>query len=254
MSREVAGKSKSPFAGLDLSSKRRRLAPGTFDGLKLSPSREQMERLGSSHPPGKAPDNVRQSAIDVERAAQIARERTRDLAVERHARAVNAIWTMEDKKLPVLPHQRVELDRAREELGTLGKEASRDIEKAYRRDPSLAQDAADGRPQRAIRAMQLEAEIRSNPERRADRFVEDWTKLKTTSQQQHQKGYMADYRATRATMGDMAKSLERDPQMESILEGRKRELGIGMESGRNLSRDLANSLGLGRGRDIGLGL
>lgn len=249
MSREVAGKGESPFAGLNLSGNRMRLAPGTFDGLKLSPSREQMERIGSSPQSGAKPPT-----IDAKRAAQMARERARSLAVERHARAVNAIWTMEDKKLPVLPHQRVELDQAREELGTLGKEASRDIEKAYRRDPSLAQDAAEGRPQRAIRAMQLEAEIRSNPERRADRFVEDWTKLKTTSQQQYKKGDMADYRATRATMGAMAKSLERDPQMESILEGRKRELGIGMESGRNLSRDLANSLGLGRGRDVGLGL
>ncbi|MGM3293846.1 hypothetical protein, partial [Escherichia coli] len=31
MSREVAGKGKSPFAGLNLSGNRMRLAPGTFD-------------------------------------------------------------------------------------------------------------------------------------------------------------------------------------------------------------------------------
>ena len=31
-------------------------------------------------------------------------------------------------------------------------------------------------------------------------------------------------------MGDMAKSLERDPQLELILANRKRDLGIGFES------------------------
>lgn len=40
---------------------------------------------------------------------------------------------------------------------------------------------------------------------------------------------MSGYKATRLAMGDMAKSLERDPQLESILEGRKRDLGIGID-------------------------
>ena len=43
-------------------------------------------------------------------------------------------------------------------------------------------------------------------------------------------------------------------QFESILEGRKRDLGIGIDSGRSLGRELAFSHGidLGRGRSIGL--
>jgi hypothetical protein len=55
-------------------------------------------------------------------------------------------------------------------------------------------------------------------------------------------------------MGDMAKSLERDPQLESILEGRKRDLGISFESGRRLGAELAftHGIDLGRGRSIGL--
>lgn len=62
------------------------------------------------------------------------------------------------------------------------------------------------------------------------------------------------YHAARAEMGNMAMSLERDPQMESLLEGRKKQLGISMDfdSGMRLGRQLALSHGLGRGRSIGL--
>ena len=67
---------------------------------------------------------------------------------------------------------------------------------------------------------------------------------------------MSGYKATRSQMGDMAKSLERDPQLESLLANRKQQLGIGgdFEGGRSLSRALAftHGLDLGRGRGIGL--
>jgi hypothetical protein len=55
-------------------------------------------------------------------------------------------------------------------------------------------------------------------------------------------------------MGDMAKSLERDPQLESILANRKQELGIAFESGRRLGQELAlaNGIDIGRGRGIGI--
>ncbi|MGB7044627.1 MAG: conjugal transfer protein TraA, partial [Methylocella sp.] len=55
-------------------------------------------------------------------------------------------------------------------------------------------------------------------------------------------------------MGDMAKSLERDPQIESILANRKRDLGIGIESGRRLGLELAFSHGIDLGRGWGIGL
>lgn len=67
---------------------------------------------------------------------------------------------------------------------------------------------------------------------------------------------MSGYKSTRAAMGNMAKSLERDPQLESILAGRKQQLGIGvgMESGRSLGRELAftHGIDIGIGRGIGL--
>ena len=95
----------------------------------------------------------------------------------------------------------------------------------------MPQEAATGQVNRAIRALQLETELRTDPQIRADRFVERWRSLDRASQHQYQAGDMSGYKSTRSAMGDMAKSLERDPQLESILEGRKRDLGIGIELG-----------------------
>jgi len=53
-------------------------------------------------------------------------------------------------------------------------------------------------------------------------------------------------------MGAMAKNLERDPQMESLLKTRSRELGLPMPMSRGLGRNLVEYLGLSRGRDLGL--
>lgn len=49
-------------------------------------------------------------------------------------------------------------------------------------------------------------------------------------------------------------SLERDAQMESLLQGREKELGISMdfERGMSISEQLSLSHGLGRGRGLGL--
>ena len=85
------------------------------------------------------------------------------------------------------------------------------------RTRSLPVKQASGRVNRAVRALQLETELRTDPQRRADRFVERWQKLDRASQHQYQAGDMSGYKATRSAMGDMAKSLQRDPQLESIL-------------------------------------
>ena len=50
---------------------------------------------------------------------------------------------------------------------------------------------------------------------------------------------MAGYRSTRSARSDMAKSLERDPQLESLLANHKKALGIQVESGRRLGAELA---------------
>jgi hypothetical protein len=177
-------------------------------------------------------------------------------ALKRHARAVNAIFDVQERGGKASPAQVKELQQARQVFEDVRPYGSHDAEAAYKKNPELVHEAAGGRVNRAIRALQLETGLRTDPGRRAERFVERWQKLDQASQRQYQAGDMSGYKSTRAEMGDMAKSLERDPQLESLLANRKPELGIGgnFDSGRRLGDELAftHGIDLGRGRSIGL--
>ncbi|MBV8442937.1 MAG: Ti-type conjugative transfer relaxase TraA, partial [Hyphomicrobiales bacterium] len=212
-----------------------------FDGLRLpTDGGQEQERA--------APE--RKKAADPEEALRRARTR----ALVRHARAMDAIFEAQERGGRASPEQVTELQDARKAFEEVRPYGPRDAEAAYKKNPELASEAATGQVNRAIRALQLETELRTDPQIRADRFVESWQRLDRASQRQYQAGDISGYRATRSAMGDMAKSLERDPQLESILEGRKRKLGIEIDSGRSLGRELAFSHGidLGRGRVIAL--
>jgi hypothetical protein len=232
-----------------------------FDGLRSPsdvpdlvggrrPERETPERERSGAGPDRreieAPE--RKVAADPEKEAR----RVRTKALVRHARAVDAIFEAQEMGGKATPEQVKELQKARRVFEEVRPYGSVDAEAAYKKNPELAREAASGRLNRAVRALQLETELRIDPGRRADRFVERWQKLDQTRLSQYQAGDMSGYRATRSAMGDMARSLERDPQLESILANRKRELGIAFESGRRLGIELAFSQGidLGRGRGI----
>jgi hypothetical protein len=172
----------------------------------------------------------------------------------RHARAVAAIFEAQEMGGKASPEQVKELQEARKVFERVRPYGSHDAEAAYKKNPELAQEAASPNPARAIRALQLETELRINPNRRADRFIERWQTLDRASLRQYQAGDISGYKATRSAMGDMARGLERDPQLESILEGRKIELGIAFETGRRLGLELAFTHGIDLGRGRGLGL
>jgi len=173
-------------------------------------------------------------------------------AMERHARAAGDVIRMQDRGLPVLAHQRQALERAREVMGTISPHAARDLERAYVRDPALAGETASGRTQRAIRVLQLEAEVRADPRLRADRFVELWRGLERQRSALHRAGAMTGAGQVKDRMGAMAKSLARDPQVESLLRARRPELGLPAEMGRSVGQGLSDYLGIGRGRGFGL--
>ncbi|MDI1366149.1 MAG: Ti-type conjugative transfer relaxase TraA [bacterium] len=175
-------------------------------------------------------------------------------AIQRHARAVSDIFRMHDKDLPLLPHQTTALRKAREALGAFDPHACRDLEQAYKADPGLARDVAGGRTQQAIRVLQLEAEVRADPALRADRFVTRWQGLERQRSALFRAGDTAGVGQVKARMGAMAKSLERDPQVESLLRARRPELGLPAEMSRGIGQGLSDYLGLGRGRGLGIGL
>ncbi len=175
-------------------------------------------------------------------------------AVERYGRAAADISQMREQGLPVLPYQRDALEGAGKALDVIRPNASADLASALQRQPSLAREAAEGRSQGAMRAMQLEAEIRIDPAQRADRFVSDWQRLGQARQALQRDGDTKGTQRLTNRMTDMAKGLERDAQVESLLRGRTRELGIKTELGRDLARDLAASVSMERSRSIGMGL
>ncbi|MGJ5155358.1 Ti-type conjugative transfer relaxase TraA [Bradyrhizobium sp. HKCCYLR1023] len=231
-----------------------RRSPADVPGLdggrrpeRATPERESNDPAADRHG---AEVPARNAAQDSEAEARQVRTR----ALVRHARAVDAIFEMRETGGRASPEQVKQLQKARQAFEEVRPFGSHDAEAAYKKNPELAREAADGRVNRAIRALQLETELRSDPGRRADHFVERWRKLDQASQRLYQAGDLSGYKATRSAMGDMAKSLERDPQLESILAGRKNELGIAFESGRRLGQDLAfvHGIDLGRGRVLGI--
>ncbi len=174
-------------------------------------------------------------------------------AIQKHAQAIEDINEMKDAKLPALPDQIAELQSARKTLDSFNRHYVPDLERGYRGDRSTPQETASGNPRRAIQILQVEAEIRSNPQLRADRFVQQWQRL---TDRRHELLMSGDYsRRDKLTdsMGEMARGLERDPQVESLLENRRRELGLSISSS-GISMSLLDELGIRRQRQLGLSL
>jgi hypothetical protein len=234
-----------------------------FDGLR--PPSDVTGPDGGPRPERETPERERSGAEALRRDTgaperKVAEDpekemrRLRTQALVRHARAVDAIFKAQEMGGEATPEQVKELQKSRRAFEEVRPYGSHDAEAAYKKNTELAREAAGGRVNRAIHALQLETELRIDPSRRADRFVQRWQELKQTSQHQYQASDMSGCRATRSMMGDMARGLERDPQMESILANRKRELGISFETGRRLGHELAFAHGIDLGRGRGLGI
>jgi Ti-type conjugative transfer relaxase TraA len=202
------------------------------------------------------PPEPRPQPDDLAEAREAALRPARARAMIRHAEAVHAVFESLAEGGKASPEQLRTLNRSRDAFEALRPHGWRDAEEAYLKDPSLARDAARGQTSRAIRALQLETELRTDPRARADRFVERWQQLDRRSGEHYRTGNYAGYEASRKAMSDMARSLERDPQLESLLANRKRALGLDAtyDSGRHLGRELAFHHGLELTRSRGLGL
>jgi hypothetical protein len=212
---------------------------GMFDGLKLSAGRTPI--------PAKSADRRQEPGQDRDYAR----------AVERTSRSAEAVLQARASGGPVLEHHKVALERATQALDQIRPGASRDLSSAMQRDPALLREAAAGRSGPMLDAMAREARVRADPNLRADRFVERWQGLSADRDRLYRVGDMAGREKAGKEMAGMAKSLERDPQVESILRGRTRELGleIGMGRGRDmgrgeLGRQLAQDLEMGRDRGM----
>lgn len=149
-------------------------ARGMFDGFR--PKAQAPERgqgmLANFRPQPHGPERGQEQARPGHARAPDPRR-----AVERYARAAADIERMQGQGLPVLAHQREALDKARAGVKAIRPHAGADLASAIQRQSGLVHEAAQGRTQSAMRAMQLEAEIRSDPFQRADRFAQGWQQL-----------------------------------------------------------------------------
>ena len=211
-----------------------------FDGLRLNAATPE-------RPPSPEPQVERQPESPAE---------ARDRIIARHARAVQAIFELQDRGAGATATQIAELNAARGDLNALRPHAAIDAENAYARDRSLVPEAASGNSRRAREQIAIEKDVRTDPTKRADRFVERWNKLSDRAERAYVAGDISTQKAMNGHMADMARSLERDPQMESILANRKQQLGIMFDSGRRLGAELAfnHGIDLGRGRGLGIGM
>ena len=231
--REIWGEIRFPERARQVAEKVRDKARGMFAGFRPKPATEKTT-------------SPERSAADRPLAPSQAR------AIERYGRAAADIGRMRDKGLPVLAHQEQALAKAGDALDQVRPLGSRDLASAIERDPRLARDAAEGNTGGAVKAMETERQVRIDPEKRADRFVEQWQGMKEARASMERAGDRAGADKLGKRMENMAGGLHRDPQLESVLRARASELALRMERGRSIGQELAQSVGQGRDRDRGM--
>jgi Ti-type conjugative transfer relaxase TraA len=267
-----APEQRNPFAGLKLRpspAQDRRSERQTFHNLQLKRG-DGVEQPATS-PPTRHPTGLGPMDSPSGRVADSARL---ERAIQDYAHAHQDIARMIAQKVPALEYQNAALARTADALDAIQPHAAQDLDRAFASEPAVAGEAAKGRTQTALRAMQMESELRANPEMRADQFVATWQlhhkSLKNLSNSENHTAHQA----VESSMKALAKSIEKDPAMGAALARRAGELGIGRQQalqwvpgtrtgdiGRELferkvaasmSRELASSIG--RGRDRGLGI
>ncbi len=232
---------------------------GMFDGLQLnarpgaSQDRAEVsgpEREGSLRP-APAPDRL---------AERVRGQSPLEAAVDRYSRAYQSIDQHRREGLPVLDMQRQEMRDAGQQLDQVRGGMKDLMRSTLENDPATARAMTElsGRERVAhvIDGMKRENAALQDPNTRAERFVERWQELQ--GQRRELRGWQHD--AARAKveshMNGMTKSLERDPQVDSILRNRRQELGIGQELRREqtIARALQDEMTRGHRLSRGIGM
>jgi hypothetical protein len=181
---------------------------------------------------------------DVKRAPDQAR------AITRYARAAVDIDRMQDKGLPVLPHQAQALAKAAQALDLVRPNAARDLASAIKSSPEVAREAVGGNIGSATRGMAQEARVRHDPELRADRFVEQWQGMML---ERAGPDPAITAKAT-MSMGTMVEGLRSDPALARALERRMPELAVKMDHGQSVEKSLKASIAVDRVHDRSMGM
>lgn len=230
---------------------------GMFAGLKLNarstPSQERSERPERE-------GSLRQAPAPDRLAERARGQSPLEAAVDRYARAYQSIDQHRREGLPVLDMQRQEMRDAGQQLDQV-RDGMKDLMRStLQNDPATARAMTElsGRERVAhvIDGMKRENAALQDPNVRAERFVERWQELQ--GQRRELRGWRHDDARAKVEnqMSGLAKSLERDPQAESFVRNRSRELGIGQElrRGQSIARELQDEMTRSRQLSRGIGL
>ncbi|MGV1683752.1 Ti-type conjugative transfer relaxase TraA [Sphingopyxis sp. NJF-3] len=222
-----------------------------FAGLKLKRT-ISAQALGKTAPEPRREERSSRMRVSARALDPAPTREAIDKAVERYARASRDVADMQAIGMNPVAHQRESLATATRDLDALSKDGVKDIGAAFAKDPSLIVEAATGQPGRAIQAMRAERELRIDAPARADRFVAEWQARSKQMQQYKDSHDHGRARQVGAHLNDMAKSLHRDPQVESLLRNRTRELGLRPLERHSVSQALQDYLTPSRSRGLGL--
>ena len=225
-----------------------------FDGLKLKTGRV-LQREGQ----GDVLTGVRVQERAVERGQPAALSLSR--AVDRYARAWTDAARMRSQALPVLEYQKVALREAGAALEAARPGATGDLLNALQYEPApyeaMTQLQGRARVAQLVAGIEYEARVRRDPNLKAERWVKVWNGLEAEREHLRSGDQTKTREKVEARMQSMAGELKVDPQLESVLRSRQRELGIAAGSGlervineRHIERDMAPSIGRNRGRGM----
>ena len=234
-----------------------------FAGLKLKtepaePVRQATDRPQELAEPVPVREPPRRATPEMERE-----ERLRG-ALTSYAEAWADAGRMTAAGLPVLAHQAKAMERSGQALEALAPNLLHDTRAALKRAPELARDAGTAEGMAALgAAIGTERRARLDLDERGRAAVRAWNTLER-SYAAADKDY--DWQAKREVgerMEVFATELKRDPQLDSLLRQRGRELGVD-EGSRldqvvqareaDISRTLRRDLGISLGRGMGMGM
>ncbi|BCH68447.1 Ti-type conjugative transfer relaxase TraA (plasmid) [Agrobacterium vitis] len=221
---------RSMFAGLKLKGTQERVAPEREDAQRPAPEQDRLA------------ERLRQSS-------------SFEQSVDRFARAWTAMEKMDREGLPVLEGQKTELRQASHQLDGQRPGASALMVSAMQYDPQTerAMHELTGRERvgQLVAGLDRERAAQADPNVRADRLINRWQELQ--EERQGLRGWQNDDARGKVEgqMRQVATTLERDPQVESIVRGRSQEIGISrVDQEQNIARAMEQQLSRGRSQGI----
>ena len=229
-----------------------------FDGLRLNAGSRERGAMPEAGRPER--ERERPAPAPEPLAARARPLSPIETAVDRYARAYQSADQHLRDGLPILDMQKQELWAAGQQLDQVRDGLKELMHSTLHNDPptvrAMTEFAGRERVAQVIEGMKRENAALADPVVRAERFVDRWQELQDQRQELYGR-YDGEARAkVESQLSGMAQSLERDPQVDSLLRNRRQELGLGQElqRGESIARALQDDMARGPRHSRGHGL